>query len=254
MTVEIINCIHPKDAEKYAANVLKLHRHWINHDIYFHTLGAVTYLEAFDSEGPLRPTEIAGYHSHKRLMNPLLKKNFSGLYDSVLEILSREIGPAKLINDLGYPGFHIFGPTPEKGSIDQDFIDNFTGDSWGALHLDIQYLPHMPIFDLFDEVDLEKTLSFTLALRLPKNGSGLRVWRAIEGRKDIEKFNYIDVSDRRALIQEPREVPYETGSLAYFIGHLVHQVPMTRQLLNDDLRITLQGHGVHCDGFWRLYF
>ena len=217
-------------------------------------MGAVTYLEAFDQKGPLKPSEISGYHSHKRLLNPLLKKKFGILYDNVLETLNKELGPTLLMDELGYPGFHIFGPTPEKGSIDQKFIDNFTGDSWGALHIDIQYLPQMPIFALFDEVELEKTLSFTVALRLPENGSGLRVWQDIEGQNNIKKFNYLDLDDRRELIQEPREVPYEVGSITYFIGHMVHQVPMTRPLLSDDSRITLQGHGVHCDGYWRLYF
>jgi hypothetical protein len=254
MPVEIVPCIASDEASTYADKVLNLHRQWDNHDTYFHTLGAVTYLEAFNAEGPLRPDELDGYYSHKRLMNPILKKTFGGLFESVELALSRAIGPAEIIDDLGYPGFHIFGPTPEKGTIDQEFIDNFQGDSWGNLHIDIQYVPHMPIFQKFKKIDLDKTLSFTLALRLPKNGSGLRIWREIEGRENINEFNYLDINVRKDLIGPPREVIYETGKLTYFIGHLVHQVPMTKNLLKNDLRITLQGHGVLCDGIWRLYF
>jgi hypothetical protein len=254
MAARMLECINQQKAANYAADVLKLDRNWCSHDTYFHTFGATTYLEAFNADGPLKPSELSGYHSHKRLMNPLLKKRFGRLYDEVATSLSIEIGPTKLIDELGHPGFHIFGPTPEKGTIDQDFIDNFTGDSWGALHLDIQYLPHMPIFQMFDEVDIENPLSFTLALRLPKNGSGLRVWKNIEGREETEKFNYLDIDERKAIIKGPYEVKYETGKITYFIGHPVHQVPMTSPLLSDDLRITLQGHGLRCDGYWRLYF
>lgn len=254
MSVEIIPCLSPDDAFKYASDVLELHPQWDNHDLYFHTLGAVTYLEAFNSEGALKAEELNGYYSHKNLLNPLLHQTFGDLYDKVELALSKKIGPAKIIDQLGYPGFHIFGPTPEKGTIDQEFIDNFQGDSWGNLHIDIQYIPHLPVFEKFKHIDLDQTLSFTLALRLPKNGSGLRVWREIEGRKNIERFNYLDINERKELIGTPREIAYEPGKLSFFIGHLVHQVPMTKILLKDDLRITLQGHGVLCDGIWRLYF
>jgi hypothetical protein len=254
MIVQKLVCISPKCAEKYAAEVLKQYRHWCSHDTYFHTFGATTYLEAFNQDGPLKPSELAGYHSHKQLMNPVLKKNFGALYEEVLSSLSVEIGPSKLIDELGHPGFHIFGPTPQKGHIEQDFIDSFTGDSWGALHLDIQYLPHMPIFQKFDEVDIENPLSFTLALCLPKNGSGLRVWKNIEGRDEVERFNYLDIDERNALIKDPDLVKYEIGNITYFIGHTVHQVPKTDPLLTNDIRITLQGHGILCDGYWRLYF
>ena len=254
MSVQVVTCISPKEAEEFALDVLKLHKYWATHDTYFHTLGAVTYLEAFNANGPLEPEKLGGYYSHKEKMNPVLNERFSGLYKRIVATLSEKIGPAALIDELGFPGFHIFGATPDKGFIDQDFIDNFNGESWGNLHIDIQYIPHLPVLKKYKKINLEKTLSFTLALRLPKNGSGLRIWRNIEGRENIERFNYLDLEDRIEVIGTPNEIIYETGNLTFFTGHLVHQVPSTKGLLSDDLRITLQGHGVCCDGVWRLYF
>jgi len=40
----------------------------------------------------------------------------------------------------------------------------------------------------------------------------------------------------------------------YFIGSLVHQIAPAYNADFNDRRLSLQGHGVKCDGVWQLYF
>ena len=49
-------------------------------------------------------------------------------------------------------------------------------------------------------------------------------------------------------------VPYTIGKLMYHTGHVLHQIIPGYKLQDGDRRMTLQGHGIKCDGIWRLYF
>jgi hypothetical protein len=53
---------------------------------------------------------------------------------------------------------------------------------------------------------------------------------------------------------KPLVVPYKVGQLFYHTGHVLHQIVPGYKLDVEDRRITLQGHGVKCDGVWQLYF
>jgi len=53
---------------------------------------------------------------------------------------------------------------------------------------------------------------------------------------------------------EPTVVPYEAGKMFWFIGKLVHQIAPAYNADFNDRRLSLQGHGVKCDGVWQLYF
>ena len=58
---------------------------------------------------------IEKYHKHRKIMNPVLRKHFTWLYDILLEKLSTQFGPCEIVNELGHPGFHIFGHKPKSG-------------------------------------------------------------------------------------------------------------------------------------------
>ena len=48
--------------------------------------------------------------------------------------------------------------------------------------------------------------------------------------------------------------PYTVGKLFYHTGHVLHQIIPGYKLQEGDRRITLQGHGIKCDGKWIIYF
>ena len=76
----------------------------------FFTVGACTYLEGVEN--------IAKYHKHRRVMNPVLMKHFTWLYNILVEKLSTVFGPVEVVDELAYPGFHVFGHKP--------FVNNST--------------------------------------------------------------------------------------------------------------------------------
>jgi hypothetical protein len=254
-TVHFVPIFDQKSAQKHANQVLTLNNQWVRRDKYFHTFGAVSYLEAFDEKGVLPFNQLSGYHSHRELINPVLQRHFSDLYSDLNNALSRHLGvPCEIASELAHPGFHIFGATPLEGQMEQSYVDAFEGDSWSHLHVDIQYLPHQPFWDKFRNVDLSNPMTFTLSLELPQAGSALRHWQSIESPIDAHAFNYRPMEERRNMIGPEQYAKYSPGTLTYFIGHLIHQIPASNPLLVTDRRITLQGHGIKCDNTWQLYF
>ena len=94
------------DTDTIAEKILSLRPIWESrsNDFPFYTLGKSAYLDGNTIE----------YHEESVWMNELLYRNFSGLYETVLECLSVELGKEIcLAQDLALPGFHIF-PTDEK--------------------------------------------------------------------------------------------------------------------------------------------
>ena len=241
---------------------------WLNRSmchprVPFWTVGAVTYLEGCDS--------IDKYHKHRKVMNPVLRRKFSWLYDILEKKMSDELGEPFLCDDnLALPGFHIFGP--KKGEMMNKNDMFYLEQPLASIHTDIQYKEHQSYWNRFKEVDLENVLSFTLAIKLPKHGGGLYIWDWAEFDQEmIDTFNFqhndnkVDVLKNKYLWDngsvngyDPKEEPlyeeYTEGSMVYFIGHLVHQIAPAKNCQPDDKRITLQGHAIMCDGIWRCYF
>ena len=48
--------------------------------------------------------------------------------------------------------------------------------------------------------------------------------------------------------------PYTPGVLMLHSGHTLHQIAAVDKAYPDDERITLQAHGLHCDGGWTIYW
>jgi hypothetical protein len=99
-------------------------------------------------------------------------------------------------------------------------------------------------------IDFREAISITLPIRLPASGAGLRVW-------DLSLFEIQSRSrdEARALARAaPSHVhTYRAGELVCHRGHLLHQVAPWPSRPGDE-RITLQGHGLHYDGAWHLYW
>lgn len=261
MKIGFIDTLNIEELDKVSHIIDLFYNYWVPRGIYsvgkgfvqdenfpidFYTLGAVTYIDGYN------PSE---YYRYAQDINPTLKQYFGWLYEIVFNKLSEELGePCILIDELAHPGFHIFGHKPNSQALENTKyvmeIPNAT------IHIDLQHQNHMEIWNKFNNVDLVNVLSFTLAIELPITGGGLNTWnceRAKEYQYDndyTKRLKYFDYGE----YGEPTVVQYHEGKNFYFVGELLHQMGPGYNLNALDRRITLQGHGVKCDGIWRIYF
>jgi hypothetical protein len=194
----------------------------------FFTLGVNAYMDlaqVIDAD--------ASYFDPARRANLMLKRRFAGLHGKLAQVLEQELGlPTRYSDDLAMPGFHIWVGLgiPRKAGA--------------SIHFDLQYqrLLARPRY-----ANASGTVSFTLPVRLPAAGSSLRVWPSC---------TYPDDLPRMPAIQQtaPEVVPYHLGSALVHSGHVLHQIGATPSVQPDDLRITLQGHGLVVDDELVLYW
>ena len=215
----------------------------------FYTLGVATYIDGI--------TDIQYYYDYIKSQNPVFKDYFSWLYDLVIYNLWGEIGECQVADFLAYPGFHIFGTKPNEPP--KMATKTYMEQPSATIHVDLQHEQHEFLWNHFKEVDLENTLSFTLPIQVPTNGGGLNTWEEesmkqyeIDNKytKHMKELDYSKWGD----YGEPTVVPYKAGEMFWFIGSLVHQIAPAYNADFNDRRISLQGHGVKCDGVWQLYF
>ena len=151
---------------------------------------------------------------------------------------------------LSHPGFHIFA-TKTGSVLEPEYLKLFE-EPLGSVHVDVQYEEHYDYWHSFKEVDLKNTLSFTIPVKLPTHGGGLYTW---EDEVNPYSFNYTTNENKLDELESPSVSNlYNTGEMIYFIGHLLHQMMPGVNVQPTDRRITVQGHGVKCDGVWRLYW
>ena len=209
----------------------------------FWTLGAVSYLDSVSDPDM--------YNKHKKYLNPVLIKKFNWIYEIICERLQSDLKEPVVIDGfLSHPGFHIFsGKTGDL--IEQEYLELFQ-ESLGSVHVDVQYEEHIEYWKTFKRVDFKNTLSFTIPIKLPSGGGGLYTW---EDKVNPYSFNYTTNKNKLDELESP-SIPnlYTEGEMIYFIGHLLHQMMPGVKVQPDDRRITVQGHGVKCDGTWRLYW
>ena len=258
--VSSLAILSPRAAEQVVAQILSLGEHWVcpNDDYYF-TIGAFSAREFFDKNGPIpadRHDVYERYHGIRALLNPIFSTHFADMYEGVRGALETALGAkvAYAPEHIGLPGFQILGPNPQQKLLPEAVAKQLEQlEGWSAFHIDTPYLPHTAFWERFQEADFNNGLTFTLSLQLPKAGSGLDVWKNPGDVSAAKAFNGIPTLEHQKLITDYEFVPYQTGCLTYFTGHMVHRVAGRHRLLCDDRRITLQGHGVKCDGVWYLY-
>jgi len=209
----------------------------------FWTLGAVSYLDGVASH--------ALYNRHRDALNPLLRKKFNWIYEIICERLQSDLKEPVVIDEvLAHPGFHIFA-AKNGTTIEPEYLKLFE-ESLGSVHVDVQYEEHEEYWKNFKEVDLKNTLSFTVPIQLPTHGGGLYTW---DDEVDAYSFNYATNKLKLSELECASVTNlYTRGEMIYFVGHLLHQMMPGRNIQPSDKRITVQGHGVKCDGVWRLYW
>jgi hypothetical protein len=84
---------------------------------------------------------------------------------------------------------------------------------------------------------------------------GFHIWVGL-GIPSRASCTYPDDLPRMPAIRQtaPEVVPYHLGSALVHSGHVLHQIGATPSVQPDDLRITLQGHGLVVDDELVLYW
>ena len=171
--------------------------------------------------------------------------------ERVREALENLLGePAEFPAVLPMPGFHLFvGASIPLSDCRRDLAD------CGSTHFDMQYL-HIPWSQWYTHIDLDNTISFTLALKLPEAGGGLALWESLtldRMRSDLPEHLVAGIPSA-ANTTRCSVTPYHVGSMVVHNGKLLHQIAGVSKAGPYEERITLQGHGIFADGSWRLYW
>ncbi len=234
-----ISVLNPQECERVRQSIRGLRPSWITRgspEHPFYTVGAASYIDATSRTPPPRYSEILVE------TNPVLREHFAWLYARLMYKLSVYLqAEVRTTDELALPGFHVWeGLNVPTSSV--------------SIHFDLQYLS-IPWPDV-SRSDRTRPLSFTLPIALPKAGGGLNSWDvSYEAQAARHR-----TSGRLVPVDElPRDRtrtfhPYTQGVLTLHSGHTLHQIAAVDQAYPDDERITLQGHGLYCDGAWTIYW
>lgn len=201
-------------------------------EIPFYTLATASYLDAAFNNN------FAYYCEMSQFYNPLLMKHLEWLYARVQQELEKHLdAPVVMHERYARPGFHIF--------LDHDLLRQPVA----SIHCDLQHL--LLDWGPVDQVDLEKPLSFTLSISLPKSGAGLNVW-------DIHQNELLGLTptQKQTLLHSRncQRISYQAGGMLIHSGLSVHQIASIKDAIAGDERITLQGHAIFARGAWQIYW
>lgn len=239
---DAIPILSPDDCERVRRTVHALRQSWImrgNPKYPFYTVGAASYIDAVWQQPDRRPPR---YSELLAQSNPMLREHFQWLYARVMYELSIYLQVVvRTADELALPGFHIW----EGMGVPTSPL---------SIHFDLQYLS-IPWPDVARS-DRTRPLSFTLPIALPRGGGGLNSWDLSYEAHAAEygRTGRITPVDEIARQRKPTFHPYTLGVLTLHSGHTLHQIAAVDQAYPDDERITLQGHGLYCDGAWTIYW
>jgi hypothetical protein len=184
---------------------------WKKKYIIMSILGTASYIEGLKG--------FSYYKEEYLKTNKILESHYEELLNIVLNYFQKRCPNSTVKYRFALPGFHIFN----CGKI---FSLPFC-----SIHNDLQYLNLK--FDEKTDLDLDKTLSFTLTLELPKTGGGLYIF----GDEQV-KINYYQ------------------GYIVCHNGNTSHMISNSPQSDEISYRITLQGHGLYdkLSNTWYIYW
>lgn len=236
--ITTIDVLTPEQCARAVESVHAFSDHWLprgSEQLRFYTLGAASYIDA--------SRDRALYDRHATENNPLLAEHFGWLHALVREALSAHLGQACVqAPGLALPGFHVWRAPM--------IITTPTA----SVHFDLQH--QLVGLSSRERPLLHKTISFTLAVKVPKAGAGMDLWDVTYDDMSAT-FERTRVWPATEPFCHPDLVvhhPYQLGVLALHDGTRLHRIAPTPELAPDDERITLQGHGVLRDGTWQLYW
>ena len=238
----------------------------------YYTLGSTLYMDARDRGWKF-------YKNLSEMYNRVLIKKLGWLYERFIFELSEYLGECKYEDDLALPGFHIyeFGAAPDKRKHHR------------CLHYDGQWFYGRNYFkEKYTNIDFRNQLSYTFTIKVPHNGAAIALWdlpdnkrkkaesiqsrfphdvidryqtldyvKEIKDNKTIEdpwKFKLFDEDCGDLEQYMPVIIPHLEGHSFYYYGMIMHQMILGDDFNRGDYRITFQGHGLKCDGIWRLFW
>jgi hypothetical protein len=205
----------------------------------FYTLGASNYFDiAFNPKLP--------YYVMARETNPVLMREFGWLYESLASSLQGMFGlPVEYPAKLALPGFHIFlaheALKDPKALMHGEWFQKRDDPNVmsSPIHCDTpQYVVN---WSGIKDVSMAQPLSVTLAIGLPESGAGMYVWDVY--MQDTANTPEPEV---HALLQKSKRWlhEYNLGQYCLHSGLRYHQIAPFRDVQPNDVRITLQGHGL----------
>ena len=203
-----------KQATKFAQKIKNDQKYWKSKNILMYILGTASYIEG--KKG------YSYYKSEYKKTNKYLRKNYKELYDIILNYFKKRAPNSKVKYRFALPGFHIFK------------CNKIFSLPVASVHKDMQF-KHLK-FRNNEDIDYDKTLSYTLSLALPPTGAGLILF---EDNKKVK-------------------INYKIGHIVCHNGQTTHMIAPspTPTDIKKHYRITLQGHAVYDKNAntWWLYW
>lgn len=245
-TFEIIN---EHAAAEIVEQLFKLRKQWSPIRDNFSVLGTPLWLKGVPA------TQIQ--HT-----NHILQKHFGNLLEKVNTGLAKLLGePIKAMEGFSLPGFHIFESLKGEDPIHPPVELHYDSELWGEI-----FGQHSILSKKYSEKEFfnpELTLSFTLALKFPKRGTGLYTWPTLNRSELISYSHTLEVSrfaTMACLLSRHKKefTPYTIGYLITHNGQVVHWIPPMaasgESVPVGEQRITLQGHGIKHAGVWEIFW
>lgn len=209
---------------------------WVRRNKILFSLGVPSYF--YLSDGSALKTEIDYWR-------PLLMGKYGWVLDKVKSHMKSKLPPdvrVEYADNKGVPGFQIFE------------INAYSSRVSPEPHLDQQFLA-MDFESNGAKPNYQRTMSFTIAIELPKLGSGLCF---LNLPKDKPFWAKLLPRSLWYLLLPKYFVPYDLGSAVFQPGTILHFISPHRPSYekSPEWRITLQGHGIYIENerLWLLYW
>ena len=221
-----------EDAKKIAERVMDQKHLWERRNVAMHTLGTSSYVDAALS---------SVYQKKAAESNPKMMELFGDVEQRILKYFAQRApgSTVKFRDRAALPGFHIFK------------CNKLFSSPVASVHRDLQFLRLE--YGKDEDIDLQNTLSFTIALQIPESGSGLYM---IDLPKIPTPLQYIIPRPMITAVAEKTKIEYKVGYIVCHNGQSTHMIAPSEWKGNDTYRITIQGHGVYDKKkeTWYLYW
>jgi hypothetical protein len=236
--IDAIRLLSEKEARAVVSSLDELRPVWVMRGAgrVFATLGRAAYLDLCGG----RHT-VAEYRELAAPQNEILLRHFGPLLETIRALIERVVQKETVLTtEWALPGFHVF------------LGGGLGGAGTGGAHFDLQFR------ELLEQSRLEGVapLSYTLALELPRAGSGLRVWPLRPRQLSAGSSNRSgDEPLPEYLARKPSiYVQYQAGMIYLQRDPILHCISNGTPIRPEERRITLQGHGLERGGRVVLYW
>jgi len=243
-------------SEDSMSNVRELISKEARDQLYYYTMGAAS---NYDSK------KTGAHSSNFASANSVLEKELGWLYNRIRVAIARLVAPDALALVPGHNFYlHIYSGEIVRGE-GGPLVKSLIAAIPMQPHLDRSFMQ----LDWPNDTNITHSLSFTLPLVLPAEGSGMRTYH-VWCNKTATHLGLDAKDNATRCIDANREpvnelsmatfqrVPYTDwgyvpGTMVVNNGDQYHCLTNFVDLIPDDLRITVQGHGIFSEGAWRLF-